>query len=752
MKSRFRRISAIAVFLTAVAFTGYWTSPIATADDVNVQRKRNQRPGVRELAKATPSVDTPELKLSTGEVTSTSVTETSRKSIRKISRKIDVLVNAKLKEAGLKPAPLADDEVFLRRAYLDIVGRIPTLEETDAFLSAESKNKRSLLIDDLLDSYGYVSRQFNYWADLLRAKTDLRNIEGQPYIDFIKDSLTENQPYDEFVREMLTASGPNLQRGNGAVGYYMRDANMQEDNMSNTVRIFLGTRLECAQCHDHPFDVWTQRDYFEMVAFTGGIQYRRRDVIDSEHAKELRKLYANKELTQNERNAVRKIVEPMTNQITGSGNGLARLPEDYEMGDGDPHEIITAKTMFEKEPLVDAKIPPAPMRNRNKALKKLAKRFPQRIPNAKEIGSREAYADWMTSSDNPRFATVIANRMWKQAMGLGLVEPVDTYMDDTYASNQELMDYLGQVFAELDYDLKQFLRCIYNSNVYQRVADSTEVAEPDKHAFNGPLVRRLDAEQIWDSLLSLSVEDIDTRSYGNGKGLRYIPGVDMYKGYEKLRELDADDVKKLADAYAQRRNGNKGAMMTAMSDVFEMDGNDQREYIKAKNFPAQMARLNRQIRDAKKNKNRAAIVRLAKQRKELAEYARQLRKSGDLRRASELPSPAKPGHFLREFGQSDRETIENANQEPAVTQSLSMMNGLIENSIARYPQSVLMTNINAQDSLQAKVKATYRTMLSREPRLEEVELWQAALEDDERLGTRDLIWTLANSVEFLFIK
>ena len=113
---------------------------------------------------------------------------------------------------------------------------------------------------------------------MLRVKSRLDGgVSGQPYIDFVKDSLAENQPFDEFVQEMLTAEGANLDEGNGAVGYYLRDRNMPEDNMSNTIRVFLGTRLECAQCHDHPFDDWTQRQYFEMVAFTGGMSYRNAD-------------------------------------------------------------------------------------------------------------------------------------------------------------------------------------------------------------------------------------------------------------------------------------------------------------------------------------------------------------------------------------------------------------------------------------------------------------------------------------------
>ena len=177
--------------------------------------------------------------------------EPSRKSIQKISDKIDALVKQKLSSEGLQRNKRTNDSVFVRRVYLDIIGRIPGLEETQAFLTSKNKSKREDLIDELRDSYGRTSRQFNFWADLLRITSQMGNgLSGQPYIDFIKDSLERNKPYDEFVQELLTASGANLATGNGSVGYYLRDRNMPEDNMSNTVRIFLGTRLECAQCHD----------------------------------------------------------------------------------------------------------------------------------------------------------------------------------------------------------------------------------------------------------------------------------------------------------------------------------------------------------------------------------------------------------------------------------------------------------------------------------------------------------------------
>lgn len=744
------RVSLAALFLAAITFQGY-QSGSATAKESPaplpnaIAKNTNQR--LRRPTEKRSFHSTSEIALSTGEFVRPTVADLSKTQIESYSDEIDRLVDEDLKANGIKPAKQASDEVFVRRVYLDVIGRIPTLDETNAFLDSRHRSKRGQLIDELLDSYGYVSRQFNFWADVLRAKTDLRNIAGQPYIDFIKDSLSQNKSYDEFVREMLTAEGPNLQRGNGAVGFYLRDNNMQEDNMSNTVRVFLGTRLECAQCHDHPFDVWTQRDYFEMVAFTGGIRYRAQP-IDSEHAREVGQMRQDKSLSREERQAIRKIIEPMTFGISGTGTGLARLPEDYEAGEGDPHEIITGKTMFEKSPLVDAEVPDG--KSKRSRRRRVNKKSPQQIPNATELGSREKYAEWLTAVDNPRFATVVANRMWKQAMGLGLVEPVDTFTEETKGSNPELLEYLTKLMVEVDFDLKQYLRAIYNTEVYQRVSHREEVVNSDEHRFNGPIVRRMKAEQIWDSLLTLAIADTDKRAaQPSGRALRYLPVKDMYEGYERLRELDSKEIKQLAAAYSARRNGDKGAVMKTMSEVFK---DEQVAEPKFKKFAKEMAELNQRLKRAKKNKNFQLVRKLAVERKELAAYQRRQRKSGDLLRASELPSPAKPGHFLREFGQSDREQIDNANQEAAVTQSLSLMNGLVEKTVTRSPYSVLMKNVQAGASPDEKVRIAYLSMLSRHPKSYESKEWIAALQSDGQVGVSDLIWTLANSVEFVFVK
>lgn len=176
---------------------------------------------------------------------------------------IDALLAASWKAAGVEAAPPASDEVFVRRAYLDLVGRIPTRGEALAFLNDSDGDKRDALVGQLLESEGHAAHLFHFWADLLRLNSRAHGGQGQmtakPYVAHVRRRVGENMPYDEFVRELLSAQGKVWE--NPAIGYYMRDIGMPLDNLALTSRIFLGTRIECAQCHNHPFDKWSQMDF-----------------------------------------------------------------------------------------------------------------------------------------------------------------------------------------------------------------------------------------------------------------------------------------------------------------------------------------------------------------------------------------------------------------------------------------------------------------------------------------------------------
>ena len=268
----------------------------------------------------------------------------SKSALMTNAKYIDSIIDAKLRSYNQRPNKITSDETFLRRTYLKIIGRIPTYSESVAFLTDRDRSsKRTRLVDSLLLTEGYVSHWFHFWADILRAKDNLGNrMSGVPFVDYIREFIAMNRPYDEWIKEMLSSSGPYWEKGNGGVGYFLRDQGMQLDNMSNTVRIFLGTSLECAQCHDHPFDRWTQKQFYEMAAYTEGSGNLRRRGAENLNAlnrlarteqRRLEQMEKPRE-ARNLRDAARNISDLVQVGLESMGRGKIKLPNANTITNG----------------------------------------------------------------------------------------------------------------------------------------------------------------------------------------------------------------------------------------------------------------------------------------------------------------------------------------------------------------------------------------------------------------------------------
>ncbi|NNE92833.1 MAG: DUF1549 domain-containing protein [Verrucomicrobiales bacterium] len=699
------------------------------------------------------------------------------------SQKIDSILAKSWKEKGVEPGKRIDDQTFVRRIYLDIAGRIPTAEEIRAFEAGKSKNKRAELVDELLDSEGYVNNMFNFWADILRVHSQQgggQNVAPQ-YIDFVKDSLRENKPYDQFVYELVTAEGSSYQ--NGAIGYYYRDRNMPLDNMANTVRVFLGTRLECAQCHNHPFDKWTQMDFYHMAAFTYGVSTQNRQ--GSNIFQEIqRKMNANRDmdrdLKRSMQRALQEIRRPVRNNVSVGyrDDRLPQLPHDYQYSDAKPKEKITEKVMFGVDPEITSP------------------------------GERlTKYAEWMTSPENPRFTKVIANRLWKQAMGLGLVEPVDEFVDSTTAANPDLFTFLEEEMKRQDYDIKSFLRMNYNTDVNQREAVADEIYVPSEYAFTGPVMRRMTAEQIWDSVVVLvnpkpdlgnwrRQQETMIRNAGSemlSKALKSKGEEELMRDVKKIAALQKNLQKRtieLQEAQAEARKNKDQEKVRELAQEARQVQNKLRRQVytqvyqpalkKAKvetvsfELPEGMGTFEMKMDPTKIDQNgrltNSAFRELEKKEEEL--FVKDMKSAGldpedqkqrrgyvgfrknvsqNFARAANLSSPAPPGHFLRQFGQSDRETIENAEQAASVPQALTMLNGPLFQTIVNQ-QTVLVREVEKANTTEEKIDAIYLSLLGRTPDQDEKEV---ILADAETRGDKlyqDVVFALMNTQEFYFVQ
>ena len=661
---------------------------------------------------------------------------------------IDNLIETRLRSYNLRPNKQISDETFLRRAYLKIIGRIPSLLEVEEFEEDRNKNKRQKLIDSLLASEGYVSHWFNFWADILRVKDRLNNrISGIPYKNYIKNFISNNDPYDQWVRKMLSSSGPLWVEGNEGVSYFARDANMPLDSMANTVRIFLGTSLECAQCHDHPFDRWTQKQFYEMAAFTSGSANLR--LKSPENLAALNKLVRDERKKLEEsgepqksrqlQNGVRDIQDILQTGLTSMGNGKINLPKDYQYDNAKPSEALSAKTIFGQE--IDIKT---------------------KAPNA---GSREVYANWLASDSNPRFTAVIVNRLWKEVFGLALIEPIDNMFDDTIATHPELQLHLEKVMIALNYDLKEFLRILYNTKTFQRKSVVRDVIPRDAkdtimpvevewiiagpnvekqshnavpYFYQGPMLERMSGEQIWDSLVNLTFDNIDSR--------KIEQNTNGYKNFQNFSQMSGQEI---FDNLMSKINKTKTE--SSNKEKFSKPINTDCPIKPGRAIDPTLLALNENGQTVAFCCESCVDKFKSQQEAREKEYKQNFVKDRNSVRASELQSPAPIGHLIREFGGSDREQIENAHTSASATQVLNLINGFVETRLLKNKNFTLIKNIQSQNTIEQKIEIGFKSILNRKPSSLELKLFKDHLKNQKE-PYKEIVWVLINSHEFMFIK
>lgn len=374
---------------------------------------------------------------------------------------IDAEIKAGLQKEKLKAAGRSSDAVFLRRIHLDLVGVIPSFEETTAFLKDSDPQKRSKLIDRLLADPRYSTQQAHYWDLVLFGRHPQNIFDTRKHDSFTKwmaGEFAKNVPYDQLVKKIL------IGEQEGSEMFYVQYRNAPEEAATAVSRYFLGTQLQCARCHDHPFEQWTQKDFFGMAGF-----FVRLVVVDDGGGEGKRKF---------------KIGEKSSGDVLFAGS-----VKDLKPGmKGDP---VKPRFLGSK---ADLQEPALPKDFKEPALK------PKTLPAKPAFSRKEKLAEWVTAKENPYFARAIANRIWSQYMGRGFVHPVDDLgSKDRTPSHPELLKAIAEQFATQKYDLKWLIREITNSDAYQ-IADTGPAEEAMPSMYERARVRPLSAEELMASI------------------------------------------------------------------------------------------------------------------------------------------------------------------------------------------------------------------------------------------------------------
>ena len=478
--------------------------------------------------------------------------------VAKAARTIDGHVAAWYRKQKLPVPAVTDDATFLRRVFLVGIGRIPTAEEARFFLEIDDPAKRTQLIDYVMKSKGYSSHMTNWAFDLLRVTDGRPGFQGnfEPYRNWVRTALENNMPWDDFTNALLASSGDGWDPQTAAVGYYTRDRGMPLDNLANSMRVFLGSRMECAQCHDDPFGTTERHDFYELAAFTEG--------QGAYGQGKMRKLWDEVQEGDRRRSVDYEVAQVMWDgvyglSLGGSGEGKIKLPEDYQYKDGEPGQMIGARTPFGKTVRISEK-------------------------NDKGNGRKEL-AEWVTTKTGEQFPSVAANRMWKRVMGRGVYEPVDEYKEAKELHHPDLMRYLIGLMVELDYDLRAFQKVLLNTKTFQFVPnpEPSKVASGDD--FHGRQLTRLSAEQLWDSLITLANGDpdklprrsLDDRIYVGNKPV-LVGKKNMVQVSKEVLALESEEAvrgyfnKLLAEVKADGGSSSSGGDMMGMTSKIQKYG------------------------------------------------------------------------------------------------------------------------------------------------------------------------------------
>ena len=627
------------------------------------------------------------------------------KTVTSPSQEID---QALLKSAAIESFKSIPDDVFLRRTYLSIGNRIPTYEESNDFNADTSPTKRNKLIEKLINSVDYNEAMYPFWADMLRLQSKIKGVYGDKYRKWVKKSIAENKPYDKMVFDLINASG-NLSE-NGAIGYYLRDEGNVLEVASTSSQIFLGTQIGCAQCHNHAFEDWTQKQFYEFTAYIGKVTIK-----DAEPKKGLKKEFKDEGLSQIEKDVMKKIVENAAFEVKDNDKRELKFPADYKYQNAKPNEVVKPHVFFGEQPQMQDK-----------------------------QQKREAFAHWLTSKENPYFTKIIVNRLWKKVMGVGLFEPIDDYNSTTKVSNPEVLAILEKSMQDANFDMKKFLSIIYNTQFYQIPSTVDDTQKNESKIPERPLTR-MKAEQVWNSLLTLTRKDINeyfaTETPTEMEDL--IVSIQKEGFTEEIKAKLIAKAKTIAEAQQEKNNDgtkkNKKKKPTdskgkeiAKDDVMNKDEMNDDEMEKPK-------------------LTKAESKKALEERAEVAGKARIGLKENLAGRASEIVSPAPEQHFLNFFGQSDRLIIEEGNLDPNLPQVLALLNSqLTTQFILR--NSYIKRQVNLQKANVEKINYLYQVILTRKPSASESQTAVGYLVKNEKTGIEDMIWVLVNSREFIFIQ
>ena len=680
------------------------------------------------------------------------------------SANLDRILASENEGRNLRVAAQVDELGFLRRVTVDLIGRIPTSDEIDEYLSLPAGERRAQVVDRLLADERFADRWTVFFADMLRLRSQANG--GAALTAYVHKAIEESVPYDALCRQLLSATGKAGKVPE--VGFILGD---QADPMAlaaATAQVFMGIRISCAQCHDHPFDVWKREQFYGLAAYFGKTRRVESNLTKAVYTTETDQtavLWPPEGMAaEGDRKPMKPAfpfaldpAEPSPAHVLRLTNlrqtQAARLAQASRPKEASVDDLLDDAASKAQASLSNAA--PAAFDVANEAKQEARKlKVEQDLYRASQL--RQELALMVTSPRNRFFSRNLVNRLWAELLGRGFVEPVDDFSDGNAPSHPNTLDYLADEFVASGFDLRSAIRLIVTSAAYQRghlVGVGDAVRQEAEEAFTSAPIRRMLAESMFDSMVLAG--HLDEPKYPAGENMKTVRAIVQVP---VKREGAAGKL------LGGKKSAGKSAMvnMQAMAKPVVQTGYDLESAIEV-DFDKV---LKEQQQDAPEVEEMTAMsaeeleAQMMEKDRDMRYVERVVETTIDdnpvFSSAMRMASPALPNHFLRVFGQPSRDSLgEHRDSSPSMRQELMMLNGRLTHEASRVgpsePIFKLLAGKNAD--LTEAIKLAYREILTREPSAEELTDARQILGEAEspREGMADLRWALFNCHEFRFL-
>ncbi|TWU26641.1 hypothetical protein Pla52o_04940 [Novipirellula galeiformis] len=692
-----------------------------------------------------------------------------------LAAELDATLQRENAEKGVEQNPIAlvDDLGFARRLSLDLTGRIPTGKEIAEYLKWPESERRAKLIERYMQDQGFANRWTAFFADLLRIRSNAEG--GTALLAFVHNAIQSDMPYDEMARRLIATNGKSGRTPE--VGFILGDDADPMALASSTTQVFMGIRISCAQCHDHPFDKWTREDFYSVAAFFGKTRRRENNLTKTVYTTEdkmMRVMWPPEDESDPDER------QPMTPSFP-----FPFLDESENLSFIERFETLRAEQEAAKSasetsaPSVDDLLAAADSKAKGRlngnfgdAMKVSveAKRDIRKIDVNADLFQtselRQTLAEKITSPRNRFFARLLVNRVWKDLVGTGFVEPVDDFREDNPATHPETLDYLAEEFVASGFSFRWLVNEIVTSDTYARShvpldADEMKREQLEK-AFLATPMRRMKAEAMYDSIVTAG--HLSEPKHLAGQNLRVIkqrvrvpvdPDTQADSGSQA--STAAPDI--ASDSDMNQTPAMQDSMMASaenygLEKAIELDFGELLTVKEDAPMIEAMEKMSRAEIEAMRMKENPKPKLGMKYVTKIVE--RTIDDNPQFSSAYRMATPAPAGHFLRLFGQPSRVDLgEDRPENASMRQALMMLNGQLTHEAARVGslEPVYPMLVGPDQDLTRAVRYTYVEILTRLPTTEEViEAKQIVAEgSDTMTGFADFRWILLNCNEFRFL-